>query len=216
VVIAYAVSTMLGLAGIGFLLAGLGAMRPGPPLPPYAAPVPGATVWASQARLAGLARSEPARIDIPTLDVHATVAPVGVGSDGAVGIPPLSRPHLTGWYRYGPSPGEVGSAVILGHVDSFASGKAVFYDLGRLTSGQEIAVTRRDHTVATFKVDAVSAFSKSMFPTSSVFGHVDYPGLRLITCGGPFDSGSGSYRDNIIVFASLTGIRRPNQLFTSW
>jgi hypothetical protein len=85
-----------------------------------------------------------------------------------------------------------------------------------LKSGQEIAVTRRDQTTATFKVDAVSAISKSMFPTNSVFGHVDYPGLRLITCGGPFDSGSGSYRDNIIVFASLTGIRRPNQLFASW
>jgi hypothetical protein len=213
VLIAYSVCSLLAVAGLGFLVAGLGAMRPGPPLPPYPAPVPGATVWASQARLPGMARSEPARIDIPDIHVHAPVAPVGVGPDATIGVPPLSRPDLTGWYRYGPTPGETGSAVIVGHVDSYASGKAVFYDLGRLRSGQEVDIMRQDHTIARFKVDAVSEFSKSAFPSSSVFGHVDYPGLRLVTCGGPFDSRTGTYLDNVIVFASLTGVERPNELF---
>jgi Sortase domain len=198
--------TMLGLVGAGFLVAGLSGIGSGPPQPPYPAPVPGATVWASSVRLPGLGRSEPVRIDIPDISVHAGMVPVGVGPGNAIGVPPLSQPDLTGWYRYGRTPGEKGSAVVLGHVDARASGKAVFYDLGRLRSGQEVDVVRRDHTVAKFKVDAVSRFATSSFPTGAVFGGVDYPGLRLITCGGQFDAASGHYLDNVVVFASMVGV----------
>jgi hypothetical protein len=200
------ICTMLGLAGVGFLGVGLWGVGSGPPLPPYPAPVPGATVWASSVRLPGLGRSDPVRIDIPDIGVHAGVVPVGLGPGNSIGVPPLSQPDLTGWYRYGRTPGEKGPAVVLGHVDSHASGRAVFYELGRLHSGQEIDVVRHDHTVAKFKVDAVGEFSTSRFPSGPVFGQVDYPGLRLVTCGGQFDSAAGHYLDNVVVFASLVGV----------
>jgi sortase (surface protein transpeptidase) len=207
--IALAVPGALALAGIGFLVAGLMAVGSGPPTPAYPEPVPGARVWASTVRLRPMDRSEPRRIEIPSIGVDASVMPVGLAPDGSVGTPPLSRPQLTGWYRNGRTPGERGSAVILGHVDSYASGRAVFYDLGRLKRGAVIDVERGDHSVAEFKVDAVSLVPRSRFPVSTVYGPVPYPGLRLVTCAGPFDAASGSYRDNIVVFASLVAERTP-------
>jgi sortase family protein len=197
---------VLALAGVGLFAVGVSGFGSGPPQPPYPAPMPGATVWASHARLAGLSRSTPVRIDIDDIGVHASIVPVGLGPGNTIGVPPISQPSLTGWYRYGRTPGETGSAIVLGHVDSYASGKAVFYDLGKLRSGQEVDVVRQDHTVARFKVDAVGQFPTDQFPTPAVFGQVDYPGLRLVTCGGRFDSASHRYVDNVIVFASMVGV----------
>ena len=63
-------------------------------------------------------------------------------------------------------------------------------------------VTRTDGSVATFEVDEVRLFRKKAFPTELVYGNTDHAALRLITCGGPFDS-AGHYRDNVVVLASL-------------
>jgi hypothetical protein len=207
--VALAIPTVLAVIGAGFLFVGVSAMRPGPPGPPFAGPLPGSTVWASTARLPGMSRSDPVRIDVPTIGVSSPVAPMGVGPNDTVDVPPLSRPDLTGWYRYGPTPGQVGSAVILGHVDSSLTGRAVFYDLGRLRRGDVIDVTRQDGSVAEFRVDTSGEFGKTQFPSGIVYGHVAYPGLRLITCGGPYDRAAGGYRDNLVVFASLTAARHP-------
>ena len=51
-------------------------------------------------------------------------------------------------------------------------------------------------------MDAVRVVPKTDFPTLDVYGNTDSPELRLITCGGPFDSSAGSYVDNVVVFAS--------------
>jgi hypothetical protein len=90
--------------------------------------------------------------------------------------------------------------VVAGHVDSL-SGPAVFYRLRSLVAGATVLVQSDTGTVQ-FRVDSVASFSKSSFPSDLVFGSVPDRALRLITCGGTFDHQSGSYRDNIIVFAS--------------
>ena len=117
---------------------------------------------------------------------------------------PDSKP---GWYRNSPSPGTLGPAIILGHVDSRAFGPGVFYSLQNLQPSDVIDVTRADGTVAEFSIDSVQTVQKSDFPTLQVYGNLDHAGLRLITCGGEFDPNAHSYESNIIVFASLVGSR---------
>ena len=150
-----------------------------------------------------LARSVPVSIRIPVIDVSAPVEQVGKNADGTVQVPPLDNHNLTGWYHYGPAPGQLGSSVILGHVDSY-TGISVFYYLKDLRRGNKIYVTLADGTVATFAVDGVQKVAKTDFPTASVYAaRLDYPSLRLITCGGYFDQATGHYLDNIIVYAHL-------------
>ncbi len=149
-----------------------------------------------------LSRSTPVRIQIPAIHVSAPVMEVGRNSDGSVQVPPLGNHNLTGWYKYSPTPGQTGSSVILGHVDSY-QGISVFYYLKDLIQGDQISVTLADGTVANFVVDGLEKVGKTDFPTSEVYGKAPYPALRLITCGGPFDESSGHYLDNIIVYAHL-------------
>ena len=149
-----------------------------------------------------LARSAPVKIRIPRIGVNAPVMKLGRDADGTVQVPPLAAHNLAGWYRYGPSPGQRGPAVILGHVDSTA-GISVFYYLKDLHARDKVYVTLADRKVATFAVDGVQKVSKDAFPTASIYGKASYPSLRLITCGGPFDKATGHYLDNIIVYAHL-------------
>jgi LPXTG-site transpeptidase (sortase) family protein len=149
-----------------------------------------------------LARSAPVKIRIPRIGVNAPVMKLGRDADGTVQVPPLAAHNLTGWYRYGPAPGQRGPAVILGHVDSL-TGISVFYYLKDLHAGDKVYVRLADGKVATFAVDGVQKVSKDAFPTASIYGKASYPSLRLITCGGPFDKATGHYLDNIIVYAHL-------------
>ena len=149
-----------------------------------------------------LARSVPLSIRIPAIEVDAPVMEVGKNADGSVQVPPLDVHNLTGWYRYGPAPGQRGPAVILGHVDSL-TGISVFYYLKDLHKGDRVYVTLADGKVAAFAVDGVQKVTKDAFPTASIYGQARNPSLRLITCGGPFDRSTGHYLDNIIVYAHL-------------
>jgi LPXTG-site transpeptidase (sortase) family protein len=149
-----------------------------------------------------LARSVPVSIRIPAIGVSAPVMKVGQDADGTVQVPPLEIHNLTGWYEYGPTPGQRGASVILGHVDSL-TGISVFYYLKDLKAGDKIYVTLADGKTAPFAVDGVQKVAKDAFPTASVYGKADYPSLRLITCGGAFDEATGHYLYNIIVYAHL-------------
>ena len=157
---------------------------------------------ASDPRAKPLASSAPIQIRIPGIGVNAPVMKVGRDADGTVQVPPLAEHNLTGWYEYGPAPGQRGPAVILGHVDS-TTGISVFYHLRNLHAGDTVYVTLADGKVAAFAVDALQRVAKDAFPTASVYGTAGYPSLRLITCGGPFDQATGHYVDNIIVYAHL-------------
>lgn len=151
-----------------------------------------------------LARSAPIAIDIPAIGAHSELLTLGLNDDGTVEVPPLDVPDSqAGWYRYSPTPGELGPAVILGHVDSKQYGPGVFYRLGELVAGDRISVARADGPVATFVVDRTVRYPKDDFPTDEIYGDIDHAGLRLITCGGVFDPDAGSYQDNTVVYASL-------------
>ena len=149
-----------------------------------------------------LTRSVPVRLRIPTIGVNAPVMEVGLNADGSVQVPPLTVHNLTGWYKYGPTPGQRGASVILGHVDSVTS-VSVFFHLKNLRKGDKIYVGLADGKTAAFVTDGLQRAAKTTFPTDAVYGKLSYPGLRLITCGGSFDQATGHYADNIIVYAPL-------------
>ncbi len=151
-----------------------------------------------------LPRSKPVSLDIPAIDVHSALRDVGRTADGALETP-APGPYYddAAWYRHSPTPGSLGPAILLGHVDSASNGPSVFFRLGELRRGERVSVTREDGSVAVFVVDEVHRYAKDDFPTKTVYGDIDHAGLRLITCGGAFDDSAGHYLDNIVVFASL-------------
>ena len=142
----------------------------------------------------------PVRLDIPRIGVTSPLDRLGRASDGTVEVP--SRWGVAGWYALGPRPGDPGSAVILGHVDS-RSGPAVFFRLRELRPGDEIVVTRADRSRVRFVVQRTEQYDKLRFPTDEVYYPTLTSTLRLVTCGGQFDYSTGHYRSNIIVFAGL-------------
>ncbi|MBK3628919.1 class F sortase [Streptomyces sp. MBT49] len=149
-----------------------------------------------------LARSVPVRLLIPAIGVDASVMRLGLAADGSVQVPPIERHDRAGWYVNSPTPGRTGPSVILGHVTVGAYGDGVFRHLDRLRRGDRVGARLENGTTADFTVTEVTAVRKAQFPTERVYGNVDRPELRLITCGGP-RTGDG-YRDNVIVFAALT------------
>ncbi|GAA1659032.1 class F sortase [Catellatospora bangladeshensis] len=154
-----------------------------------------------------LDRSAPVRVKIPSIKLDAVVVTVGTNADGSLQVPELRHADLAGWYRYGPSPGERGNAVIVGHVDTRTSGPAVFFELGALKPGTKIEVSRLDGSVAVFSVDVVKSFPKDEFPATRIYGSTDDIGLRLVTCGPPYNPADRNYLNNVVVFASLTKTR---------
>jgi len=144
--------------------------------------------------------SDPVRLQIPALGVTSAVVGLGLRRNGSMEVPAGAFP--VGWYVGGPTPGELGPAVIAGHVD-WKGERGAFYGLRELRPGDAVVVDRADGTAAAFRVDRVERHDKSDFPTDRVYGEIGHAGLRLITCGGVFDEGAGEYRDNVIVFASL-------------
>jgi sortase (surface protein transpeptidase) len=147
-----------------------------------------------------LPTSPPTRVEIPTLQVNVALTSLGRQADGSMQVP--TDAHTVGWYTGAPTPGSLGPAVLAGHVN-FHGQNGTFARLSTLRAGARITVARQDGTTAIFAVTAVDRYAKNHFPTAAVYGSIDHAGLRLITCGGPFDSGSGHYVDNIVVYADL-------------
>ncbi|MEU6423986.1 class F sortase [Streptomyces spiralis] len=149
-----------------------------------------------------LGRSVPARLRIPEIGVDTPVMRLGLAQDGSVQVPPITAHDQAGWYQHSPTPGQMGPSVILGHVTVGAYGDGVFRHLDRLRRGDGITVRLENGRSAEFTVTSVRTVAKADFPTKEVYGDVDRPELRLITCGGP-RTGDG-YLDNLIVFAALS------------
>ncbi|MFD8499125.1 class F sortase [Amycolatopsis sp. NPDC059657] len=150
----------------------------------------------------GLAKSEPVSVDVPKIGAKSTLVPLGLNADNTVEVPPVSQPMQAGWYKNGPTPGEIGPAVILGHVDGNKQ-PGIFYKLKELAPGDKISVARKDGSTVEFVVTKVDQIAKDTFPTEAVYGDTEDAQLRLITCGGAFDKTAHSYKDNIIVYAKL-------------
>jgi sortase (surface protein transpeptidase) len=152
-----------------------------------------------------LAPSAPVALSIPAIGVRSPMQRLGQTADGELAVPaPGPEYDWPGWYRYSPTPGSLGPAVIVGHVDSAANGPSVFWRLGSLRPRDLVRVTRADGSIAIFAVDDVRRFRKTRFPSQLVYGNTNHAALRLITCGGPIEG--GHYRDNIVVRASLVRV----------
>ncbi len=122
-------------------------------------------------------------------------------------MPPLSKVGTAGWYQFSATPGSVGSAVLLGHVDSATYGQGIFFNLGALRPGDEADVTRSDGSTAIFRIDRVAEYPKAGFPSHLVYAPTRYASIKLVTCGGRFDRTTGNYLDNIVAFGTLAGHR---------
>ncbi|MFD3314616.1 class F sortase [Streptomyces sp. NPDC058694] len=153
--------------------------------------------------VAALERSVPQKVSIPSLGVSSALETLGQNADGAMTTP--KNPDLAGWYEPGPTPGSQGPAVIAGHV-TWNGADAVFKGLDTLKAGDAVEVTREDGKTATFTVERVEEYPKKEFPTLEIYKNLDHAGLRLVTCGGKFDADRHYYPNNIVVFASMTGV----------
>ncbi|MFI0155096.1 class F sortase [Streptomyces lydicus] len=198
----WGVLAVVGLVGFGMLRHGLSDEADGPPQPGAAVSLFPGDAPPTGPPPAPLPRSAPSRVTIPSLAVSAPVLPLGLDRDGWIEAPPAEDPDLAGWYEGAPSPGERGTAVLVGHVDN-RSGPAVFYGLGALEKGRTIRVTREDGRTAVFEVYGVQVFDKRKFPARKVYADTGRPELRVLTCGGSYSPDTG-YAGNVVVFARMT------------
>lgn len=142
-------------------------------------------------------RSIPLKIEIPSISVNSKIIQLGLEKDGSMTVP--ADGSLAGWYKYSPTPGEIGPSVIVAHVD-WKGKQGVFFHLKSVKVGATVKVSRADGSMQTFRVERVAAFRKDRFPTHQIYGDVAYAGLRLITCDG-FNFKIRKYEDNFVVFA---------------
>ncbi|GGM68253.1 class F sortase [Longimycelium tulufanense] len=144
--------------------------------------------------------SPPATIRIPKIGAESSLVSVGLTRDGSMEIPSVEQPMQAAWYKESPIPGNTGPAIIVGHVDGNAK-PGIFFRLKELKKGDEVLVDNRDGSQSRFVVTRTQQVDKDRFPEDDVYGNTAGPELRLITCGGAFDTSARSYRDNIIVYA---------------
>ncbi|MFD0548077.1 class F sortase [Streptomyces rectiviolaceus] len=175
----------------------------GPPQPAMADGHARAATAATRAA-APLPASRPLRVTVPAIRVDAPLMDLGLEDSGRLAAPPEIDKNLAGWWAGGPAPGAQGTAVIAGHVD-VPNGPAVFYDLGALTPGMKIGISREDGTKARFIVDGVDVYDADNFPDDKVYADTGRPELRLITCGGGFDKQRQQYEGNVVIAAHLVG-----------
>jgi len=145
--------------------------------------------------------ASPVSLTIPLIGVQTRLMTLGLAADGTMQVPPLSSASVAGWYTGSPRPGAVGSAIIVGHVDS-VNGPAVFDRLDELRPGDDVYVKRADGTTVKFRVTSLQTYLKDHFPTQTVYGPTPDAELRLITCGGAFDYATGHYLSNTVVYAT--------------
>ncbi|MEV5356362.1 class F sortase [Streptomyces sp. NPDC093516] len=202
----WGVIALVLLTGLALIRNGSGEFDEGPPQPARAAAadnhVPGAAFAGS---VRPLPYALPDRVRIPAIQVDAPMIPVGLDPDGWVGAPPPEDPNLAGWFTGAVTPGEKGTAVVVGHVDN-QQGPAVFYGLGSLKPGNRVEVARQDGKTAVFEIYGVEVFEKDDFPGDRVYGSKGAAELRVITCGGGFSEQEG-YAGNVVAFARLVEVR---------
>ena len=195
-------------AGLAVIVAGSAGLlltrHSTPALRPVAAgvavlPAPTGPIVASAQSAQPAQVPSPVSLTIPLIGVKTQLVTLGLAADGSLQVP--SSTSVAGWYTGSPRPGAVGSAIIVGHIDSL-TGPGVFYRLPGLRRGDDVYVKRADGTTAEFRVTSVQTYLKDHFPTQTVYGPTPDAELRLITCGGAFDPATGHYLSNIVVYGT--------------
>jgi Sortase domain len=200
-----------GIAGVALVVLGAGAIAVAVVAQQHAPSPASSAAGAVGAAAKGpsVGRSVPVSVSIPRIGVRSKLLSLGLNPDGTIAVPSLATSaDEAAWYKYSVTPGQVGAAVIEGHVDSY-QGPAVFFRLGALRPGNLIDVTRADGITAVFRVTGVREYAKDKFPAAMIYGPTDYAALRLITCGGDFDFATGHYLSSVVVFAVLSSATRP-------
>jgi hypothetical protein len=202
---------LAGLAGTALLLGGAAAIGVAV-LAQQHAPAPASaaagTVGPAAPKEPSLRRSAPVSVAIPDIGVRSPLLRLGLNPNGSMQVPDISTSAgEAAWYKYSVTPGQIGTAVIEGHVDSQV-GPAVFYRLGALRPDDHIDVSLADGMTAVFRVTGVREYTKVDFPTEMIYGPTNYASLRLVTCGGTFDYATGHYLSSVVVFASLVSSER--------
>ncbi|WP_328350699.1 class F sortase [Streptomyces sp. NBC_00457] len=202
----WGVIALVLLTGLALIRNGSGEFDEGPPQPASAAAAEARTPQGAFLRApSALPYAAPERVRIPAIQVDAPMMPVGLDAAGWVDAPPPEDPNLAGWFTGAVTPGEKGTAVIVGHVDN-TQGPAVFYGLGALKKGYRVEVARKDAKTAVFEIYGIEVFEKNNFPGDRVYASKGSPELRVITCGGGFSKQNG-YDGNVVVFARLVEVR---------
>ena len=141
---------------------------------------------------------QPTRLSIPAISVDAPVVPVGLEDDGGMEIP--HDIATIGWYELGVMPGETGTAVLSGHVDSREQGRGAFWDLRAMDVDDVVTVEHEDGTTSEWRVTGRTVYQKDELPIEDIFTRFGDTRLVLITCGGAFDNTTRHYEDNIVVY----------------
>lgn len=139
----------------------------------------------------------PVSLEIPSIGVKTPSVRVGLEDDGSMEIP--EDVSTVGWYELGVAPGEAGSAVLAGHVDSRSQGRGAFFDLRELQVGDTATVRHEDGSASEWEVTGRTTYPKFEAPLPELFRRGGEPQLALITCGGEFDAGARSYAENVVV-----------------
>ncbi|WP_079031857.1 class F sortase [Streptomyces specialis] len=193
----------LVILGVTVMFAGGDGGAPAPPQPDTARQEPAATAGTYPGTgVQPLPPAVPTWVSVPSIGVEAPLTNVGLDAEGWVQAPPQEIANLAGWYDGATPPGALGTSVIVGHVDN-ATGPAVFYGLGAVRLGDSVEVIREDGIAVRFEIYDVAVYDKDEVP-ETVYRDTGSAELRLITCGGTFEEGSG-YTANVVVFARMTG-----------
>ncbi|MFJ7069274.1 class F sortase [Streptomyces sp. NPDC101115] len=202
---AWGVIAVVLLVGVHLVRDGTGDRWADGPPQPLAAAAPARASAATGAVPDPLNASPPVRVRVPAVRIDAPVTRVGLDAEGWIDAPAPDDRNLAGWFTGAVTPGERGTAVVVGHVDT-PGGRAVFYDLGALARGKRVEIARADGRTAVFTVYGVEVVPKDGFPAERIYGSTGSPELRLITCGGRY-SPDGGYESNVVVSARLTEVR---------
>jgi sortase (surface protein transpeptidase) len=141
----------------------------------------------------------PVRVRVASVDLRMPVAPKGVAKDGQMALPP--RPSTLGWYRFGPAPGEAGSTVLAGHVDTRRHGIGPLARLREVEAGAAVTVLLSDGRLMRYRTVSVRSVDKQSRALASVFDRDGRSTLRIVTCGGEFDRDAREYEENVILTA---------------
>lgn len=203
---AWGVVVVVLLVGVHLVRGGTEEWPAGGPPQPLAAAAPDHAAAVAPVNVPDpLPSSRPARVRMPAVRIDAPVTAVGLDAEGWVDTPPAYETNLAGWFTGAVTPGEKGTAVVVGHVDT-PDGRAVFYDLGALAKGHRVEIVRQDGRTAVFSVYGIEIVPKEGFPAARIYRATPYPELRVLTCGGGFSRQRG-YDGNVVVSARLVEVR---------
>ncbi len=147
-----------------------------------------------------LEKEIPAKLKVEKLGINTAFELLDLKENGELSVP--ESYETVGWYIQSPLPGETGPMVVVGHVDS-KTGPAIFYDLGDLEVGDKIVVIKASGEEVVYRVRELERYTQNEFPTESVYGNTEGPELRLITCSGEYNQGTGRYSHNLVVYADI-------------